>query len=106
LKFSLPSTGQLSSHHLLTAVSAIVIAFSAAASGRMIIRRRLPELSVAYQTCHRLKHVIVVMLENHSYKQVVSNSSAPFPLICKTCGVPSMFGATHFSSELPSIIGR
>ncbi len=47
-----------------------------------------------------LQHIIIVMLENHSYKQVVGNSSAPFQTtLSKTCGVATAaFGATHTSA--------
>ena len=47
-----------------------------------------------------IQHVIVVMLENKSYKQVVGNSSAPYQTSLTTsCGVgTAMFGATHSSA--------
>jgi phospholipase C len=46
------------------------------------------------------RHVVIVMLENHSYKQVIGNSAAPFEnSLAKSCGVAaSMWGATHSSA--------
>ncbi len=47
-----------------------------------------------------IKHVIVVMMENRSYKQVVGSASAPFQTsLAAQCGVgTAMFGATHTSA--------
>jgi fibronectin type 3 domain-containing protein len=47
-----------------------------------------------------IKHIIVVMLENNSYKQVVGSTSAPYQTSLSTnCGVgKAMFGATHTSA--------
>ncbi len=47
-----------------------------------------------------IKHVLLVMLENHSYKQVVGNSAAPYQTsLTKSCGsATAMFGATHTSA--------
>jgi phospholipase C len=46
------------------------------------------------------RHVVIVMLENRSYKQVIGNSAAPFEnSLVKSCGVAaSMWGATHSSA--------
>jgi phospholipase C len=47
-----------------------------------------------------IRHVIVVMLENRSYKQVVGSPDAPYETSLAThCGVATaMFGATHDSA--------
>lgn len=47
-----------------------------------------------------VRHVIVVMLENRSYKQVVGSTSAPFETsLAADCGAATaMFGATHTSA--------
>lgn len=47
-----------------------------------------------------IKHVIVVMLENRSYKTVVGSSNAPYQTsLTSQCGVgTAMFGATHTSA--------
>lgn len=46
------------------------------------------------------RHVLIVMLENRSYRDVVGNGAAPFEnSLAKTCGVASsMWGATHSSA--------
>src|SRR5947209_1168345 len=46
------------------------------------------------------RHVLIVMLENRSYRDVVGNDAAPFEnSLAKTCGVAtSMWGATHSSA--------
>lgn len=46
------------------------------------------------------RHVLIVMLENRSYNQVIGNSAAPFEnSLAKSCGVAtSMWGATHSSA--------
>ena len=46
------------------------------------------------------RHVLIVMLENHSYRQVIGKSAAPFEnSLAKSCGVAtSMWGATHSSA--------
>jgi phospholipase C len=46
------------------------------------------------------RHVLIVMLENRSYKQVIGNSAAPFEnSLARSCGVAaSMWGATHSSA--------
>jgi hypothetical protein len=47
-----------------------------------------------------IQHVVVVMLENLSYKQVVGNANAPYETsLASNCGVaPTYFGATHTSA--------
>ncbi len=47
-----------------------------------------------------IQHVIVVMLENHSYRQVVGAASAPYETsLAASCGsATAMFGATHTSA--------
>jgi phospholipase C len=47
-----------------------------------------------------VQHVIVVMVENRSYRQVVGSASAPFQAsLAADCGVgTAMFGATHTSA--------
>ena len=47
-----------------------------------------------------IQHVILVMLENRSYTQVIGNASAPYQnSLAADCGVASeMFGATHTSA--------
>ncbi len=47
-----------------------------------------------------VQHVIMVMLENQSYNQVVGSPNAPFQTsLASQCGVaPDYFGATHTSS--------
>lgn len=47
-----------------------------------------------------IQHVILVMLENRSYKQVVGSASAPFQTsLAANCGAATaMFGATHWSA--------
>lgn len=47
-----------------------------------------------------VQHVIVVMMENHSYSQVVGSASAPYQTsLAKHCAVATeAFGATHASS--------
>lgn len=47
-----------------------------------------------------IKHVIVVMIENLSYSQVVGSTKAPFQTsLASKCGVATaMFGATHTSA--------
>jgi hypothetical protein len=47
------------------------------------------------------RHVIIVMLENRGYKQVIGNSAAPFEnSLASSCGVAtSMWGATHWSAS-------
>lgn len=47
-----------------------------------------------------IQHVIIVMLENHSYWQVIGKTSAPYQnYLAKHCGVATkMFGATHSSA--------
>ncbi|HSX36339.1 MAG TPA: alkaline phosphatase family protein [Patescibacteria group bacterium] len=51
-------------------------------------------------TATPIQHIVVVMFENKSYKQVVGNSSAPYQTsLTTTCGVATaMFGATHTSA--------
>lgn len=51
-------------------------------------------------TAPAIQHVIVVMMENRSYHQVVGNASAPFETsLAANCGVATaMFGATHTSA--------
>jgi phosphatidylinositol-3-phosphatase len=51
-------------------------------------------------TAPTIQHVILVMLENRSYKQVIGSSSAPFQTsLAANCGVATaMFGATHTSA--------
>jgi acid phosphatase len=46
------------------------------------------------------RHVLIVMLENRSYNQVIGNSAAPFEnSLATSCGVAtSMWGATHASA--------
>jgi phospholipase C len=46
------------------------------------------------------RHVLIVMLENRAYAQVIGNSAAPFEnSLAKSCGVAtSMWGATHTSA--------
>jgi phosphatidylinositol-3-phosphatase len=46
------------------------------------------------------RHVLIVMLENRSYHQVIGNSAAPFEnSLAKACGdATSMWGATHSSA--------
>lgn len=46
------------------------------------------------------RHVVVVVLENRSYSQVIGNSAAPFQnALAMSCGVAtSMWGATHSSA--------
>ena len=47
-----------------------------------------------------IQHVVVVMLENRSYSQVMGNASAPYQTsLASQCGVgTAMFGATHTSA--------
>lgn len=47
-----------------------------------------------------IQHVVVVMLENLSYKRVVGNANAPYETsLASNCGVaPTYFGATHTSA--------
>jgi phospholipase C len=47
-----------------------------------------------------IQHVIVVMLENLSYKQVVGSANAPYETsLASQCGIaPAYFGATHTSA--------
>ncbi len=47
-----------------------------------------------------VRHVIVVMLENHSYRQVVGNPAAPYETsLSADCGnATAMFAATHTSA--------
>lgn len=47
-----------------------------------------------------IQHVVVVMMENLSYNQVVGSSNAPYQTnLASQCGVaPTYFGATHTSS--------
>lgn len=46
------------------------------------------------------RHVLIVMLENRSYRQVIGNGAAPFEnSLARSCGVAtSMWGATHSSA--------
>lgn len=46
------------------------------------------------------RHVVIVMLENRSYNQVIGNGAAPFEnSLATSCGVAaSMWGATHSSA--------
>lgn len=51
-------------------------------------------------TAPAVQHVIVVMMENHSYKQVVGSSNAPYETsLASQCGnATAAFGATHTSA--------
>lgn len=47
-----------------------------------------------------IQHVVIVMLENHSYQQVVGNAAAPYQTrLATACGnATQAFGATHTSA--------
>jgi phosphatidylinositol-3-phosphatase len=56
--------------------------------------------NAAPATTVAVQHVVIVMLENHSYQQVVGNSAAPYQTnLATTCGnATAMFGTTHASA--------
>lgn len=56
--------------------------------------------NTAPATQTQIQHVVVVMMENHSYKQVVGGGNTPYQTsLAQTCGsATAMFGATHTSA--------
>src|SRR5690349_3128999 len=81
---------------LLFAVAAAVTGMAAAPAGGAQARA----LCGATRATAAPRHVLIVMLENRSYRDVVGNSAAPFEnSLAKSCGVAtSMWGATHSSA--------
>jgi phospholipase C len=78
-------------------VSAAALALMAAASAGPAQAR---SLCGTMKATAAPRHVLIVMLENRSYAQVIGNSAAPFEnTLARTCGVAtSMWGATHSSA--------
>lgn len=85
---------------LLLAVAAGVAVVATGAVPAVRGWAQTPELCGTKTTTGSPRHVIIVMLENRSYGQVIGNSAAPFEnSLARSCGVAtSMWGATHSSA--------
>lgn len=87
----------LSGKRMLLVLAAMVVAAPATS---MASPARAQTLCGTETATAAPRHVIVVMLENRRYNQVIGNSAAPFEnSLAISCGMAtSMWGATHWSA--------
>ncbi|MGI8668181.1 MAG: alkaline phosphatase family protein [Jatrophihabitans sp.] len=82
---------------LLTAAGAVLAAGATVAAGLTAATAAVPYEQAASGTVPRPDHVVVVMMENHSYSEIIGNSSAPYlnSLAAGGARFTQSFGVTH-----------